>query len=450
MGNLRIHPFIHEIAKIFDKNGKQVYLVGGAVRDLILGKQVKDWDIATDARPEEVIKLFRRVIPTGIKHGTVTIRYKGLSVETTTFRTESVYSDSRRPDSIAYARTIEEDLSRRDFTMNAIAVRIQDGSIIDPYKGQKDIECKLIRCVGVPEERFMEDGLRLVRGIRFSAQLGFSIESGTLAAIPGALDSCAKVAVERIRVELDKILESPRPSEAFLLMEKTGLLKLLIPELLACRGVEQKGFHRFDVLDHLLRACDAAPADRLTVRLAALLHDIGKPEVQKKDEKGIWTFYRHEVVSARIAHGILKRLRYPGVVIADVVHLIEIHMFHYEDTWTDAAVRRFIVRVGEACLPDVYALRWADATATTGMEAPAGLNQALADRVQAILDAGRALSLKDLAINGEDLAEIGVPRGKRMGILLNELLESVLDDPELNTKERLLEIGRKLNERYSD
>ncbi|GHV88212.1 HDIG domain-containing protein [Spirochaetia bacterium] len=428
------------------------------MRDLFLGKKAQDWDLATDAKPEEVTAIFRRVIPTGIKHGTVTVLYKGHSLEVTTFRTESDYRDGRRPDKVLYAATIEEDLSRRDFTMNAIALELPGGRITDPFDGAGDIKRRVIRCVGKADERFNEDGLRPLRAVRFASQLDFTVEDATLAAIPGASNTTVKVSPERIRDELDKIISSPKPSTAFLLMEKAGLLALLLPDLAACRGVEQKGFHRFDVLDHSLLACDYAARCNFshTVRLAALFHDIGKPAVRKLDESGIWTFYQHEQESSRIARKIFRQYRYPNAISGAALHLIEEHMFHYEDTWKDAAVRRFIIRTGEETLPELYDLRRADAYGTTGsggttgVSPPADFLLPLINRVDAILTQSRAFSLKDLAITGKDLMAIGVPPGKRMGIILNELLETVVDDPALNTQEKLREIAGKLNARYGE
>ncbi|MDR3123080.1 MAG: CCA tRNA nucleotidyltransferase [Treponema sp.] len=449
MGNVIIHPVLKEIAAAFNRAGRQAFLVGGAVRDMFLGKEAQDWDLATDARPEEVASLFRRVIPTGIKHGTVTIRHKGYSIEVTTFRTESAYSDGRRPDRVEYASTIEEDLSRRDLTMNAIALALPGGERVDPFRGYDDIQARRIRCVGNPEERFREDGLRPLRAVRFASQLGFTVDEQTLAAIPAALDTTAKVSPERVRDEIDKIAASPRPSIALRLMEQSGLLRLVLPELAACRGVEQKGFHHFDALDHSLLACDYAARLEAPqpVRLAALFHDIGKPATRRLDESGVWTFYGHEKVSATLARNIGLRLRYPNTLIDRMVHLIAEHMFHYEETWTDAAVRRLIIRVGEENLEDMYALRRADAYATAGMESP-GLLATLISRVDRVLAQGRALSLRDLAVSGTDLMGIGVKPGKHLGIILRELLEAVLEDPELNTREKLLEIAGKLNERY--
>ncbi|MDR3342468.1 MAG: HD domain-containing protein [Treponema sp.] len=444
-----IPPLLKEVAAIFSSHGKQVFLVGGVIRDMLRGKEATDWDLATDAQPEEVIAMFQRVIPTGIKHGTVTVHFKGHALEVTTFRTESSYRDGRRPDTVQYVASIEEDLSRRDFTMNALALELPGGRITDPFDGAEDITRRIIRCVGNPAERFAEDGLRTLRAVRFAAQLGFEVESSIIKTIPRFLSVTAKVAPERIRDELDKILASPQPSRAFIPMEKTGLLELFLPELAQCRGVEQKGFHRFDVLDHSLLACDFAAAEAvpLTVRLAALLHDIGKPTTRRLDETGVWTFYRHEHASALLSRNLLSRFRYPHRVIDGTVHLIKEHMFHYEENWSDGAIRRFIIRVGEKNLDDLYKLRRADAYATAGMELPPDFLLPLITRVDAALAESRAFSLKDLCISGKDLMEIGVTPGPRMGIILAELLETVVDDPECNTREKLLEIAENLYRR---
>jgi len=488
---LIIHPMLKEIAALFRERDREICLVGGAVRDMLRGKKSHDWDLATDATPEEVIAIFRSpacgavqprasVIPTGIKHGTVTVLYRGESMEITTYRTESDYTDGRRPDQVRYTTRIEEDLSRRDFTMNAIALRLPQGEKKDPFGGEADIKAGIIRCVGNPAERFAEDGLRPLRAVRFAAQLAYALEPGTLAAIPGALEMSAKVSAERVRDELEKIIASDKPSRGFLLMEQTGLLKLFLPELAACRGIDQKGYHRFDVLEHSLLACDYAaekeyPQD---VRLAALLHDIGKPPTRQLDcmrrvhtngmypetntlpkqqpalqgevvdETGIWTFYQHEAESEKMARGIMGRLRYPNAVIDSVCHLVKEHMFHYTDEWGDAAVRRFIVRVGEEYLTKLYQLRRADSCATAGLEPPPDFLLSLTRRVEKSLGENNAFSLKDLAISGKDLIDTGIKPGKLLGIILDQLLETVLDDPAQNNRDTLLKIAEKLHEKY--
>ena len=464
VGNsVNIHPTVNEAASIFTRAGKQVYLVGGAVRDLIRGRKAKDWDLATDALPEEVIDLFRNrriqkhnehiqcfVIPTGIKHGTVTVHYRGFNMEVTTFRSESGYSDGRRPDKVEFGSSMEEDLSRRDFTMNAAAYKLPSGPLLDPFNGRGDIEKHIIRCVGNPEERFSEDGLRPVRALRFASQLNFTVDRNALAAIPGALALTAKVAPERIRDELDKILAAEKPSTSLLLMEETGLLKLLLPELAACRGVEQKGFHQFDVLDHSLLACDFAAAEGMgeEVRLAALYHDTGKPGTVETGADGVRTFYRHEKESSALTRNLMLRFKYPNAITDRVCHLIEEHMFHYDETWTDAAVRRFIIRAGEDNLRDLYDLRRADAYGMAKIKPPPAALLPLIERIETILAQSRALSLRDLAISGRELIKLGIPPGKHMGIILNELLEAVLEDPGQNTKETLVAIARNIYQRY--
>jgi tRNA nucleotidyltransferase/poly(A) polymerase len=467
MGNARIHPILKEVAAVFTRRGKKVYLVGGAVRDLLRGEKARDWDLATDARPEEVIAFFREkgpvpgaagkgggkplgfVIPTGIKHGTVTVHYRGYALEVTTFRTESDYRDGRRPEKVEFAAAVEEDLSRRDFTMNAAALSLPEGVLIDPFGGAADIGRRLIRCVGKPGERFSEDGLRPLRAVRFAAQLGFRVDEAVLAAIAPALPVTAKVSPERIRDELDRILRSPKPSAAFRLMEKTGLLGLILPELAACRGVEQKGFHRFDVLDHSLLACDYAAAEGFPgeVILAALLHDTGKALTRRLNEAGIWTFYRHETESVRLSRDILTRLRYPNGVINAVCHLIGEHMFHYEETWSGAAVRRFIIRVGRENLENLYRLRRADAYGMAGIEPAADFLLSLVNRVDEALAGSRVFSLRDLAVSGRDLIAAGIPPGRQLGIILKELLETVVEDPAMNSREKLLETAVNISRR---
>jgi putative nucleotidyltransferase with HDIG domain len=452
MPHIAIHPILKDIAAVFVAHGKQVFLVGGAVRDLLRGHKAHDFDLATDARPEEVSALFHAVIPTGIRHGTVTIRHKGFAIEVTTFRTESTYRDGRRPDQVEYVASISEDLARRDFTMNAIAVPLPHGQpVTDPFDGAGDITRRVIRCVGAARERFGEDGLRPLRAVRFAAQLGFTIEEHTLNAIRPSLPVTAKVSPERVRDELDKMLAAPQPSVALRLMEQSGLLELILPELALCRGVEQKGLHRFDVLDHSLLACDYAARQNAgaSVRLAALFHDIGKPATRAPGADGAWTFYQHEEVSASRCAAIMTRLRYPNALTAETVHLVKEHMFHYEAIWTDSAVRRFIMRVGEAHLDALYRLRRADASAIVGYDVPPDGLADLVARVDAELRNVKALSIKDLAVSGHDLIALGVAYGPRIGIVLNELLEAVVDDPSLNTRERLLVIAERLNARWS-
>jgi putative nucleotidyltransferase with HDIG domain len=445
---ITVPPVLREIAAVFNARGRQVFLVGGAVRDMLRGKRQEDWDLACDAPPEEVMRMFRRVIPTGIKHGTVTVRYKKYSIEITTFRTDGDYGDGRHPNSVRYASRIEDDLSRRDFTMNAIAARLPDGRIVDPFDGRGDIEKKLIRCVRRSQDRLNEDGLRALRALRFASQLGFSVDGELSQAIRENPAMILPVSVERVKTELDKIVASEKPSAALLGMESCGLLRLVLPELERCRGVEQKGYHSFDVLDHSLLACDYAARNGYgqTVRLAALFHDTGKPEAARLGEDGVWTFHNHETVSADLTRAALTRLRYPNAVIDETAHLVREHMFNYTDAWSASAVRRFVRRAGEENLSTLFDLRRADSFGMRGIEPPPDLSLAFRDRISQALAESRALSLKDLAIGGRELMEAGIPGGKRMGLILNRLLEAVIDDPALNTSEKLLEMALEMAE----
>ncbi|MDE5776737.1 MAG: polynucleotide adenylyltransferase, partial [Treponemataceae bacterium] len=311
MEKISIPQELNNINSIFEAAGFEAYLGGGALRDTIMGKEAHDWDIATNAKPEDVMRIFRRVIPTGIKHGTVTVHFMKRQIEVTTFRTESEYSDGRHPDKVEFASSIEEDLSRRDFRMNAMAASLRDGRIVDPFCGRSDIEAKTIRTVGNAHERFMEDGLRPIRAIRFASQLEFSIEKRTFEDIfeEETLKKIASISAERFRDEFCKILLSRRPSAGLRLLEQTGILKIFIPELLEGRGCVQRdsrGFHEFDVLDHNFRACDGAPCDKLNVRLAALFHDIAKPRTKtvSQDCDEIH-FYNHDCAGEKLSQGIL-------------------------------------------------------------------------------------------------------------------------------------------------
>lgn len=447
MPSIHIPRELIDFARVLGDAGRQAWFVGGAVRDSLLGRPVSDYDLATDARPEELLRLYRRVIPTGIKHGTVTVLWKGWKIETTTFRSEGAYSDGRHPDEVSFGSSIEEDLERRDFTINAMAWDPLGKRLADPHGGREDLRARLVRAVGRPRDRFDEDGLRILRALRFAAQLQFEIEAETLAALAERRERLASVSAERIRDELSKILCAPRPSWALRAMEEAGILALILPELAAARGVEQKGLHRFDVLDHLYLSADAAPA-RLELRLAALFHDIGKPGTKVVDAEGVASFHRHEELSAKMAAEIMRRLRYPNDLIEGVCHLVRQHMFHYEDSWSDAAVRRFLARVGPAALPDLLALRIADGSAMSGLPVDHRSLDPLRRRVEAILEAEEALGIKDLAIGGNELAALGVPRGPVMGRMLAELLEAVLEDPALNEADRLREIAKRMKRKY--
>jgi tRNA nucleotidyltransferase (CCA-adding enzyme) len=444
---LRIPGIVKDFSSFFIQAGYQCYLVGGAVRDMLMGRRVQDFDIATDALPQDVRKIFRRVIPTGIKHGTVTVLFKGTHFEVTTFRVDEEYKDGRRPDSVTFSPSIEEDLGRRDFTINALAYDLHKNRLLDPHEGRKDLKAEIIRAIGDPLKRFQEDGLRPVRACRFAAQLGFTIEERTFTAIRRSLDTVKQVSAERIRDELIRILGAQTPSIGFTLLNDCALLQLFMPELVVCQNVGQGDLHRYDLFHHLLYACDAAPRDNLVVRLAALLHDLGKPQTMDRGPQGDLHFHRHEELSARLAEKILRRLRFPNQVVKRVGHLVSQHMFHYEENWSDAAVRRFVARIGLENIPELLSLRRADQLAIVGERFVSTSLIALEKRIEQVLSGDNALSLKDLAVNGEDLkAELGIPGGPKIGIILKALMGSVLDDPEQNERERLLKIAKRFYE----
>lgn len=424
-----------EIIKTLSGKGFRAFLVGGCLRDLLLKRPVEEWDITTSARPEEVSQLFRKVIPTGIAYGTVLVILSDGEYEVTTFRSDARYTDGRHPSNVIFTNDLHVDLSRRDFTINALAYDPESDQLIDDFDGQKDLKSKIIRTVGNPLERFSEDGLRSVRACRFAASLEFQIENETFSAIPKTLETTKKVALERIHDELVKILAACYPSSGLELMRKSGLLNLFLPELVAGLGVGQPPqYHKYDVYWHSLYACDAAPREKLVVRLAALLHDIGKPPCKVDD-----TFYNHEQVSAELAEKILQRLHFSSEEVDRVTNLIKNHMFEYTSTWSDAAVRRYLRRIGGIKnVGDLFALRRADTAAMIKIEQKDYLAE-LQKRIDKIIAEENALDVTDLKVNGEDVMRVlKVPPGPLVGRVLNFLLEKVLDDPKLNERDTLL------------
>jgi tRNA nucleotidyltransferase (CCA-adding enzyme) len=428
--------------------GKRGWVVGGCVRDVLLGRPAKDWDVATDARPEEVLTYFRKVIPTGIKHGTVTVLVRGKPYEVTTLRGEGAYQDGRRPTEVRFLDDITEDLARRDFTMNAIAVDPLEQRVIDPFDGKRDLDARLLRAVGEPAKRFAEDGLRILRGARFAAVLECVVEPATLAAMgeTQALATYAKVSAERIHDEWMKALGAGAPSIAFELMRTTGMLAITCPELCEGFGCEQNRWHAFDVWGHTMAVLDACEGDRV-LRLAALLHDVGKPRSREfSDKTNDYTFYNHEAIGATMADAILKRLRASNEDRSRVVELVRHHLICYAPEWTDAAVRRWLRRVTPQLSADLLALGRADAR---GKGRPVDEDIARLDelsaRAAALLAAGAALTPRDLAVDGRGLMdELGLPPSRLIGTLQRYLVELVTDDPSLNTRERLLDEARRL------
>jgi len=434
----KIPKGVLNIIEVLRQNGFSAYVVGGSIRDILLGMPVYDWDITTSASPQQVTALFDKVVPTGIKYGTVTVLLKDGDFEVTTFRCDEKYSDGRHPDKISFTKDIKEDLARRDFTVNAIAYDPIEDKLIDPFGGRQDLEKKIIRAVGEPLERFKEDGLRALRACRFAAKLEFSIEDATLRAISKTLRIFKKVAAERVRDEIIKMMSSEKPSSGFEYMRKAGLLKMILPELEKCVGVEQpKAFHVYDVYYHSIYACDAAPKELPLVRIAALLHDISKPACKKGD-----TFYDHDNAGAAAAKKILKRLKFSNDDIKEVVNLIKNHMFNYTQEWSDSAVRRFIKRVGPDNLEDLFILRISDMKAME-REIDPGYLKELKSRVRKVLEEENALDISDLEVSGMDVMKaLKIKESPKVGKVLNALLEQVLDDPGLNKRQSLLKIIR--------
>jgi putative nucleotidyltransferase with HDIG domain len=417
-------------------HGHAAYVVGGSVRDSLLGRQARDWDLATDARPDRLLAVFPGAVYEN-QFGTVAVREGDATHEVTTFRTDHEYADFRRPHRVEFGDDVRLDLARRDFTVNAIAwgreADATANALVDPFGGLADIERRVLRAVGDPGARFAEDALRMVRAVRLAAVLELGIEPATLAAIREHAGLAAHVSGERVSAELEKLLASPRPSIGLRHMADTGLLEVLLPELAAQRGVPQNKIEGEDLLDHTLRSVDAVPADRPVVRLAALLHDVGKPGTLDDGP-----FRGHEVVGAGLAEKVLERLRTPKVAIERVVRLVRHHMFTYEPDWGDAGVRRFIQRVGIDAVDDLFALREAD-NVGSGVPAEAhGLDE-LRTRVGVELAASVVLDRSRLAVRGDDLmSELGLPAGPRLGRILDGLLERVVAEPRLNDRATLL------------
>lgn len=429
--------------------GFEAWLVGGAVRDLLRGKAAKDFDVATSADPAAVTKVFgrKRTIPTGEKHGTVTVLTErdGVRqpVEVTTYRGEGAYTDGRRPDEVVFVRTLDEDLKRRDFTMNAIAYDPLADTLADPYGGQADLAAGVIRAVGAPLERFREDGLRAMRAVRFAAQHEFAIDPATEQAIPDALDVFDKVSAERVRDELLKILCAPKPSIGLELMRTTGLLEHTIPELLEGVGMHQNRFHKHDVWHHTLAAVDASVVGGdppWLVRFAALLHDVAKPRTAapKEDSPAENTFYRHEQVGADMTDAIARRLKLSTEERETLVNLVGNHMFWYTPEWSDGTVRRFLSRVGVEHIDALFALRAGDVRARGQGEEPGSEIDELRARIANEIAKEAALKITDLAVGGADVMEVlACKPGPIIGEVLRALLERVLDDSSLNERDTL-------------
>lgn len=417
--------------------GYEGYAVGGCVRDSILGRNPDDWDITTSAQPEQVKALFRRTIDTGIQHGTVTVLLQKEGFEVTTYRIDGEYEDSRHPKEVIFTSNLAEDLKRRDFTINAMAYNEEEG-VIDLFDGMGDIKRGMIRAVGVAKERFTEDALRMMRAVRFAAQLGYEIEAETEEAIRGLAPNLRNISAERIQVELVKLIVSPHPDK-LRVMYDTGVTKVILPELDRMMETEQNNPHHcYNVGEHTLHSLLFIEPDK-ALRLTMLFHDMGKPETKTTDENGIDHFHGHAAISAELAKKILRRLKFDNDTISKVSRTVLYH--DYKMALTAKSVRRGIHKVGEDIFPNLFAVKYADACAQSAFQREekfAELEELrrLYDEIQ---EKKQCVSLKDLAINGSDLIGMGMKPGKEIGVILGQLLEAVLEEPELNTKEKLTE-----------
>lgn len=417
--------------------GYEAYVVGGCVRDAILGRPAADWDITTNARPEQVKALFSRTIDTGIQHGTVTVLQGKEGFEVTTYRIDGEYQDGRHPSEVIFTPSLLEDLKRRDFTINAMAYNEAEG-LIDAFDGMKDLKNRRIRCVGEPKERFTEDALRILRAVRFSAQLNFEIEKNTRAAIAEFADSLTRISAERIQTELVKLLTSDHP-EIFRTLYDTGITAVILPEFDACMKTPQNHPHHCcSVGEHLLLALQSIEADKV-LRLAALLHDIGKPAAHTRDADGIDHFHGHGDAGKELAGSILRRLKFDNDTVYRVKHLVQVHDY-LQIPLTPKGVRRAVFKIGKEHFPDYLKLRRADILAQNPSMQKEKLEALTKLEVlyQQILEEQNCLSLKDLAVSGTDLIEAGLKPGPQIGEVLKKLLEQVIENPEYNTKEYLL------------
>ncbi|MFO7941625.1 MAG: HD domain-containing protein [Bacillota bacterium] len=422
-----------------EESGGEAVVVGGCVRDLLMGRIPDDWDVATSLAPQRVRRIFPRTVPTGIDHGTVTVLSGDYGVEVTTYRTEGEYTDRRRPDWVAFSTDLREDLARRDFTFNAMALT-RTGRLIDPFGGLEDLARRRIVTVGAARDRFSEDALRMVRAVRFAAQLDVDLDREIREACSEMSELLDSVSRERIRSELDRILMSQNPARGVELLQSTGLLERFWPELTQGVGVDQNKHHAFTVWEHSLLALNAMgemEGTDLALRLAALLHDVAKPDTLEVDAEGERHFHNHQVVGEAIARRLLRRLRYDKKTTQRVVHLIRHHMaLHHYPQMKDSAIRRLINRVGLENIGDLVKLRVADRAGSGTKEKPLSKGTMhLLDRINRVLEEDAAFGLKDLAVDGTDVMRVtGLSTGPAVGRILETLLDEVLEDPSMNQK----------------
>lgn len=419
-----------------NKSGYEAYAVGGCVRDAILGREPEDWDITTSAKPEVVKAIFAKTIDTGLQHGTVTIIDQHVGYEVTTYRIDGEYEDNRHPKEVTYTTSLSEDLKRRDFTINAMAYHPTTG-MVDLFGGLEDLKRGIIRCVGCATERFSEDALRILRAVRFAAQLGFKIEEATMEAIRKLAGNLSSISAERIQTELTKLLVSPHPEEMRQLYE-LGIAQVILPEWVVMMETQQKNPHHcYTVGEHTIRVMQNVPAEKV-LRYAALFHDVSKPECRTVDEKGVEHYHGHPERGAQVAKQIMRRLKMDNATI-DAVYALVLH-HDQRPQLTRAAVRRMINRTGLSCYPQLFVLKKADLLGQSEYKQQQKTEalEKYMELYEEILARKECLTLKDLAVNGKDLMELGVTQGRQIGEILHKLLELVLEDPEKNTREYLI------------
>lgn len=432
---------VKTIIEKLEENGYEGFAVGGCVRDALLFRNPDDWDITTSAKPEQVKALFKRTVDTGIQHGTVTVLMDGEGFEVTTYRIDGEYEDSRHPREVCFTSNLTEDLKRRDFTINAMAYSEKRG-LVDEFNGVEDLKEGVIRCVGNPEERFHEDALRILRAVRFAAQLGFRIEEETLSAIRRLAPHLRYISAERIQTELLKLIVSPHP-ETLRLACEAGITAVILPEFDHMMETPQNNPHHIvNAGEHTLRALQAVRADKV-LRVSVLCHDFGKAVTRTTDESGIDHFYAHAEVSGQMAKALLKRLKMDNETLYQVEKLVKYHDYH---PGTNArSVRKAIYKIGEDLFPKLLEVQRADVLAQSTYQQEDKLSdlKRIEELYHRILEEKQCLSLKDLAVTGRDLIQAGMKPGKELGICLSQLLEVVLEDPEKNNKEELLDIALK-------
>lgn len=429
-----------KILEVIHEAGFEAYIVGGCVRDALLGRQPKDWDITTNAMPEDVKKLFRRTVDTGIQHGTVTVMMGKEGYEVTTYRIDGKYEDSRHPSEVTFTRDLTEDMKRRDFTINAMAYNDEEG-LIDRFGGEQDLKDRIIRCVGVPRERLTEDALRIMRAVRFAAQLDYEIEEKTVEAIRELAPNLEKISAERVQTELVKIITSDHPEKIKTAYE-LGITAVVLPEFDKCMETPQNNkHHAYNVGDHIIESMKHVRPDRI-LRLTMLLHDIAKPAAMSEDEKGVNHFYDHAELGVDAARAIFRRLKFDRDTMDRVCNLIRYHDDRFPVT--DKNVRKMMNRVGAEDFPYWMEVRYADTMAQSDYMRDDKLDDLdnIREQYRLILERKECITIKDLAVNGGDLKEAGIKPGPEMGRILNAMLSDVLEEPSHNTREYLLEPER--------